>query len=45
MHKPFTSYLPSHDGHRGAVIKWPQECQQALDQVLAGANTWLSDDA
>ncbi|HBX55508.1 MAG TPA: hypothetical protein DEH10_08985 [Pseudomonas sp.] len=45
MHKPFTSYLPSHDGHRGAVIKWPQECQQAFDQGLACANTWLSDDA
>jgi hypothetical protein len=44
MTKPFSSYLPGHDGHRGAVIKWSQNCQQAFEQGLACANTWLHND-
>ena len=44
MNKPSTSYLPSHDGQRGAVIKWPQDCQQAFDQGVASAQAWLSND-
>jgi hypothetical protein len=32
MNKPSTSYLPTHDGHRGAVIKWPVNCHQAFDK-------------
>lgn len=44
MNKPCTSYLPSHDGQRGAVIKWPKDCQQAFDQSVASAQTWLSND-
>lgn len=41
MNKPFTSYLPSHDGQRSAVIKWSQDCQQAFDRGVASAQTWL----
>jgi len=36
MHKPFTSCLPSHDGQRGAVIKWPQDCQLAFEIGFLG---------
>ncbi|MNG40748.1 hypothetical protein D3C84_1294970 [compost metagenome] len=32
MNKPSTSYLPTHDGHRGAIIKWPVNCHQAFDK-------------
>jgi hypothetical protein len=44
MNKPFTSYLPSHDGQRSAVIKWSQDCQQAFDKGVTSAQTWLSHD-
>jgi len=44
MNKPFTSYLPSHDGQRSAVIKWSQDCQQAFDKGVACAQTWLSNN-
>lgn len=44
MNKPFTSYLPSHDGQRGAVIKWPQDCQPAFDKGVTCAQAWLSND-
>ncbi|SDH61899.1 hypothetical protein SAMN05216603_11135 [Pseudomonas benzenivorans] len=44
MNKPSTSYLPTHDGHRGAIIKWPVNCHQAFDKGVASAQTWLSND-
>ena len=44
MNKPSTSYLPTHDGHRGAIIKWPVNCHQAFDQGVASAQTWLGND-
>ncbi|WP_313026612.1 LasR-specific antiactivator QslA [Pseudomonas lopnurensis] len=44
MNKPSTSYLPGHDGHRGAVIKWPENCHQAFDKDVASAQAWLGND-
>ncbi|NQD94415.1 hypothetical protein HP532_17370 [Pseudomonas sp. CrR25] len=44
MNKPSISYLASHDGQRGAVIRWPQDCQQAFDKGVACAQAWLCDD-
>ena len=44
MNKPFTSFLPSHDGQRSAVIEWPWDCQQAFDKGVACAQTWLSNN-
>jgi len=44
MNKSFTSYLSSHDGQHGAVIKWPQDCHQAFDKGVASAQAWLSND-
>lgn len=44
MSKPSTSYLPTHDGHRGAIIKWPVDCRQAFDKGVSSAQAWLSND-
>ncbi|MCY1553919.1 LasR-specific antiactivator QslA chain E [compost metagenome] len=44
MNKPFTSFLPSHDGQRSAVIEWPWDCQQAFDKGVACAQAWLSNN-
>lgn len=44
MNKPCTSYLATHDGHRGAIIKWPINCHHAFDQGVASAQAWLSSD-
>ena len=44
MTKPFTSYLPSHDGQRGAVIEWTHNCQHSFDQGVSCAQAWLSND-
>ncbi|WPC05858.1 LasR-specific antiactivator QslA [Pseudomonas benzenivorans] len=44
MKRPCTSYLPTYDGHRGAIIKWPQDCLQAFDKGVASAQAWLTTD-
>ena len=44
MIKPFTSYLPSHDDQRGAVITWPRDYRQAFAQGVICAQAWLGND-
>ncbi|WPC04212.1 LasR-specific antiactivator QslA [Pseudomonas benzenivorans] len=44
MNRPCTSHLPPHDGHRGAIIKWPVNCHEAFDRGVASAQAWLSND-
>jgi len=44
MSKPNISYLPTHDGHRSAVIRWSGDCHQAFDKGVASAQTWLGND-
>uniref|UniRef100_UPI003F7B042E LasR-specific antiactivator QslA n=1 Tax=Pseudomonas benzenivorans TaxID=556533 RepID=UPI003F7B042E len=44
MNRPCTSHLPTHDGHRGAIIKWPVNCHEAFEQGVASAQAWLSND-
>lgn len=44
MNKPGTSYLASHDGHRGAIIKRPVNCHQSFDKGVASVQAWLSND-
>jgi hypothetical protein len=44
MTKPFISHLPSHDGQRGAAIRWTHNCQQAFHQGVTSAQAWLSND-
>ena len=44
MNRLFISHLPSHDGQRGAVIRWTHNCQQSFDQGVTCAQAWLSND-
>jgi hypothetical protein len=44
MTRSFVSRLPSHDGQRGAVIRWTHDCQQAFDQGVDRAQAWLNND-
>lgn len=43
MSTRFLTHLPSHDGHPGAVIDWPEECQQAFARGVALAEDWLGN--
>lgn len=39
----FLIQLPSHDGHAGATIDWPEDCQQAFARGVARAQDWLGN--
>lgn len=43
MTERFLTQLPSHDGHPGATIDWPEDCQQAFARGVARAQDWLTN--
>ncbi|ENK3929215.1 TPA: hypothetical protein OW377_000423 [Pseudomonas aeruginosa] len=43
MSKGIATWLPPHDGHPGMEIIWASNCQQAFNQGVRQAQTWLDN--
>ena len=39
----FPTTVPAADGQSGLTIRWPEECQAAIDQGLDMAERWLTN--